>query len=348
MINTLSTSFGSAAACFNTIFTHLRHPFRIEINGQKKAIYASKKNERNVILISFLAGLALAGIGGLCVFYIWTAKRKWEVWNTHKKDSSSSAGKTHQAGTASLNANPFLKKWNDSEILASLKKTYSCNDVCKQAGRDGNSLFLSLVDQIKDEDIHAALNMNTLDDEIKHRLNDWDPSKSEIEKALILRNTALMIEERFIRYLEHADLNALPEEDIQWLGELYRDMLQEFNHSYSSIRDKAAKADAQTIFAYFKEVVPSLGVPRFNAYLERTNQNGHAAGTSEMTALSYLLKRPILAYGNDHASSVYVKVDEHQKALPFIVIQPNLISSKPPIALFQCNGGGHYKVLKTV
>jgi hypothetical protein len=224
-----------------------------------------------------------------------------------------------------------FKKMTDPEIIHNLVLQNYSKPIEK--GGDGRCLFLSIASQITEEDI---------DNVFPRRLSFCDWSKLSLGgQADELRKLAMARETIFFDTLPLNVLD-LTQDELVWVRELYKDMLQELNKMSSSNSDhmqllhKMITENSDELkLEYFKK--------NFLDYRKKTSQQFNWAGTSELIALSRVFNRETVAYGQDYASSDRMRIDKNGNVLPY---HHRMFGRTPAIVVFQCNGGGHYKMLK--
>lgn len=230
-----------------------------------------------------------------------------------------------QLGKRSQMATPL----GDQDIIAFLLQQGYGAPVEK--GSDGRCLFRSMASQIEEEDL--ALVPSSYPGTMPFA--QWE-TLSLVEKSDLLRTWAMESERLFMSSLSDqiGDLSAA---DLEWIGEFYKDMVQELEHmSYSHLRSRFQSTDFEEKLRYCKE--------HFSDYYARTKRPTNWAGTTELIALSRLFQRAVEAFGNDFASSEWVSYTSDGKVLPYYSSKGRL----PKISIFQCHGGGHYRLLPRV
>lgn len=276
---------------------------------------SGKRLYPNVNKSLIIAGVAFCSFFSLGIAYgiflTVTYKKKINISDLTASSKTSSS-------TTSVKETVFYL--NDAPIVANLKKQGFLPPI--ERGANGSCLFLSVAPQITQEDL------DYLDDSM---LKDWN-SSTEQEKADLLRMLAMRAESQFICSLNDGILN---EEDVDWINELYKDMLQEIEKlNFSDTRERSKAASAEEKLEFCKA--------HFSEYKKRTKKTYKWAGTSELIGIGRTFNRKVIAYGRDLAQSKKVLVNAKKEIQPYY---ESPTGELPPIYVFQCSGGGHYRQL---
>lgn len=229
---------------------------------------------------------------------------------------------------------PIRKKedWEDRQIRHRLQEQGFINP--EHIGGGGSCLFFSVVHQVTDQDLtEAATFLNTPEETLTQ---EWSGSSLQL-KANLLRKWALEAEVRFMDDLRSKDMKNWSEDEVQWVNELYKDILEQFRKSHPEIKKLA---DGTSFADKWKKVSESHEIYANN---ENTGRTSNWAGTSELIGLSVIFKRQVQAYGKDKIEVPQVYTDSKGHVLPYF---ERLIGRSLPICIFQCNGGGHYNQLR--
>ncbi|CAK9095621.1 unnamed protein product [Durusdinium trenchii] len=240
-------------------------------------------------------------------------------------------------------------RMTDQEILQNLKERHGWSSQDKGAG--GNCLFLSMAPQITAKDVEESLGS-----ELAEKWKDM-PLR---EKASQLRRLAILDETKFITELKALSATSEPlPSPVEWrLRELFTDMAEEF---ISSNKTELAAGilpwDREGLYRQVRKVVAEYSLDQMceyvlkhaDEYLQTTGKDGNWAGSSEMAGLSRVVKRPILAYGNNNVSEGGLKMKEledgSKEVLPYFEARCFSEARGDPIKVFQTYGGGHYQML---
>lgn len=228
------------------------------------------------------------------------------------------------------------KKMTDPEIIQNLVLQNYSRPIEK--GGDGRCLFLSVASQITKKDLVQAFLLEHLDGICGFA--QWS-ELSLGEQADHLRKWAMQEENHFFTNLP-STVQELNEDDLNWIREFYKDMLQELKGLGTS-NSGQMKLLHEMITESSDEQKYECCKNNFEEYSQNTSRQFNWAGTSELIALSRIFNRATMAFGQDYASSNEVKLDENNNVLPY---HHRPLGSTPAIVVFQCNGGGHYKMLK--
>jgi len=202
----------------------------------------------------------------------------------------------------------------------------------EEKGGGGRCLFLSIAPQLTEADFAHAISIPHLNP-LLCSFPEWI-NLSAIEQADLLRTIALEAESHFFRTLP-VNPKDLIAEDLDWIRELFKDMIQELKYSsFDDLRKQVAATSDLEKFEFCNQ--------NFETYKKRTIRPHNWAGTSELIALSKVFNRQTMAYGQDYASSEKVLLDSDKNVLPYYHRQAG---KTPPIVVFQLNGGGHYRLL---
>ncbi|MFI5343793.1 MAG: hypothetical protein ACHQUC_06185 [Chlamydiales bacterium] len=213
------------------------------------------------------------------------------------------------------------QRMNDPQIIDNLRLQGFMEPI--ECGSDGSCLLHSIAPQIEERDMLGP------------QWREW-VAFGKSQRANKLREIAMAEEKEFILTIDGKGVESLPDDERVWIEEFYKDIRQEFGASSAGIRTDAKETSFIEKLRYVRE--------QFILYQERTSQPNNWTGTSEMIALSRVLKRPVEMYGNDFASSEYVTLEKGR-------VQPyfrRAIGEGVPIRIFQTGGGGHYRQLKTL
>jgi len=251
------------------------------------------------------------------------------------------------------------QRMNESEILRNIHERHGWTPKDKGAG--GNCLFLSMAPQVYAEDLRDVLRRHpewesSLGSDLAERWEDLEIKA----KALKLREMAIMDEKDFVAELQalRASGEKLTTESEWRMRELFTDMLEEFVSTYKhGLGAAVMKFPPQGIYDRVKELVAQYNLDQVHdfvlkhadEYMETTGREGNWAGSSEMAALSSVLKRQILAYGNNFVTQDEVKVKELEdggkEVLPYFDARCFTEARGDAIRVFQTQGGGHYQLL---
>jgi hypothetical protein len=216
----------------------------------------------------------------------------------------------------------------DGEIIANLVSQGFAKPIEK--GSDGRCLFQSIAPQITDDDLYQA---KIYDPSFACTSEKWTKMNLQ-EQADLLRKWA-MAEEAFFFSKLPEDYESLSPEKKTWIQELYKDMLQQIEGlPASAVPQRCAANNDSDKFLYCKQ--------HFQQYLEETSTSTNWAGTSEVIALSRVFQRDARLFGRNLATSFSVRLSDGGYVLPYFETTGKRV---PPITIFQCNGGGHYKLL---
>lgn len=214
---------------------------------------------------------------------------------------------------------------DDEQIIKNLQKQGYEGPF--EEGGGGRCLFLSILPQIRESDL---LNLSSSN---QQRFKDWKELDKN-QKAHLLRQIALEEEEQFLNNLPQGNLSNL--NDLERIKELYKDMLEEVEKKrHADIRQQVRGVREAEMLTYC--------INHFQTYKKNTLRFANWAGTSELISIGILFKRRVMAFGQDFASSEEIKYDDKGNVLPYYASPLEFL---PPILVFQCDGGGHYKRLE--
>jgi len=250
------------------------------------------------------------------------------------------------------------QRMNDKEILHNIKERHGWTPQDK--GANGNCLFLSMALQVQPEDLKdipsRSLRWEKLfGGDLAERWKDMRIT----ERALLLRQMAILDEDEFIAELQALrDGGQLTPRDEWRMRELFTDMLEEFvGTNKHGLASGVMGWDLQGIYQRVRQLVSEYTpdqvydfvLAHAQEYMEITGTEGNWAGSSEMAALSSVLKRPVLAFGNNNVTQDEVKIKEledgGQEVLPYFEARCFDEARGEAIRVFQVNGGGHYQML---
>lgn len=196
---------------------------------------------------------------------------------------------------------------NDTEILNNIQERHGWYPQDKGAG--GNCLFLSMAPQVEPEDLRDVhLRSVRWEEALGSDLADRWKDLQILQRANILRQMAIMDEAEFLEELQALGSAELSPEAEWRMRELFTDMVEEFVSSNKhGLGDGVMGWDLQGVYKrvrkllseYEREQIHEFVLKHGDEYMQITGRQGNWAGSSEMAALSSVLRRPVLAYGNN-------------------------------------------------
>lgn len=205
---------------------------------------------------------------------------------------------------------------NDTEILNNIQERHGWYPQDKGAG--GNCLFLSMAPQVEPEDLRDVhLRSVRWEEALGSDLADRWKDLQILQRANILRQMAIMDEAEFLEELQALGSAELSPEAEWRMRELFTDMVEEFVSSNKhGLGDGVMGWDLQGVYKrvrkllseYEREQIHEFVLKHGDEYMQITGRQGNWAGSSEMAALSSVLRRPVLAYGNNRVTQDEVKV----------------------------------------
>lgn len=249
------------------------------------------------------------------------------------------------------------QRMNDMEILNNILERHGWYPQDKGAG--GNCLFLSMAPQVEPEDLRDVhLRSVRWEEALGSDLADQWKDLQILQRANILRQMAILDEAEFLEELQALGSGELPPEAEWDVRELYTDMLEEFVSSNKhGLGDGVMGWDLQGVYKrvrkllseYERDQVHEFVLKHGAEYMQITGRQGNWAGSSEMAALSSVLRRPVLAYGNNRVTQDEVKVklleDGGKEVQPYFEARCFAEPRGGAIRVFQVRGGGHYQML---
>eukprot|EP00435_Cladocopium_sp_Y103_P001609 s5737_g1.t1 len=203
------------------------------------------------------------------------------------------------------------ERMNDTEILNNIQEQHGWTPQDKGAG--GNCLFLSMAPQVEPEDLRDVhLRSERWEEALGSDLADRWKDLKILQRANILRQMAIMDEAEFLEELQALGSGELPPEADWRMRELFTDMLEEFVTSNKHGLGAGVMGwDLQGVYKRVRKLLSEYKTDQVHEfvlkhgaeYMQITGREGNWAGSSEMAALSSVLRRPVLAYGNNTAGT---------------------------------------------